>query len=238
MPNQSLVDLTERTATADTDLIHVNSGGTDYKQTKINFLRGDFFIVLSNSANITSSAESLEALGTYFGSISSYGHQSETGVPENTNFYFKIQRMGNANYISIELWNVNNVEGGHYIKSKVGGTWGDWVKVPSRSEITSLNNSLTNWNYYQVGSNSFGVLECRYNPSLKLCFMVWRGNSTAPGSTQYSFNLPSSPVLTPNDNAAVKLRNGDSMEVRTDNTVKVNLTGTSWSGGSLMYPTR
>ena len=150
MPNQSLVDLTERTATADTDLIHVNSGGTDYKQTKINFLRGDFFIVLSNSANITSSAESLEALGTYFGSISSYGHQSETGVPENTNFYFKIQRMGNANYISIELWNVNNVEGGHYIKSKVGGTWGDWVKVPSRSEITSLNNSLTK--YYDTGA--------------------------------------------------------------------------------------
>lgn len=38
MPNQSLVDLTERTATADTDLIHVNSGGTDYKETKANFL--------------------------------------------------------------------------------------------------------------------------------------------------------------------------------------------------------
>lgn len=38
MPNQSLVDLTERTATADTDLIHVNSGGTDYKETKGNFL--------------------------------------------------------------------------------------------------------------------------------------------------------------------------------------------------------
>ena len=140
---QNLPDIPERTATADTDLIHVNSGGSDYKQTKINFLRGDFFFVLSNSASITSSAESLKALGTYFGSISSYGHQSETGVPENTNFYFKIQRMGNANYISIELWNVNNVEGGHYIKSKVGGTWGDWVKVPSRSEITSLNNSLT-----------------------------------------------------------------------------------------------
>ena len=179
MPNQSLVDLTERTATADTDLIHVNSGGTDYKQTKINFLRGDFFIVLSNSANITSSAESLEALGTYFGSISSYGHQSETGVPENTNFYFKIQRMGNANYISIELWNVNNVEGGHYIKSKVGGTWGDWVKVPSRSEITSLNNSLAN--SLKLGDWTAN-LTLPYTPTSDGFISVWLNPSSASGA--------------------------------------------------------
>lgn len=148
MANTSLPALTERTATANSDLIHVNSGGTDYKETKANFLS-----------------------------------------------------------------DVN-------------------------SSISALNNSLANWNYYQVGSNSYGAVECRYNPSLKLCFMTWRGNRTAPGSTQYSFDLPSSPVLTPNDNAVVKLRNGDVMEVRTDNTVKVTLTGTSWSGGSLMYPTR
>lgn len=68
--------------------------------------------------------------------------------------------------------------------------------------------------------------------------MYWRGNSTVPGSAQYSFNLPSNPVLTPNDNVVTKLRNGDSMEIRTDNTVKVTLTGEYWSGGSLMYPTR
>lgn len=40
MANTSLPNLTERTATADTDLIHVNSGGTDYKETKANFLSG------------------------------------------------------------------------------------------------------------------------------------------------------------------------------------------------------
>lgn len=38
MANTSLPNLTERTATANTDLIHVNSGGTDYKETKGNFL--------------------------------------------------------------------------------------------------------------------------------------------------------------------------------------------------------
>lgn len=38
MANTSLPALTERTATANSDLIHVNSGGTDYKETKANFL--------------------------------------------------------------------------------------------------------------------------------------------------------------------------------------------------------
>lgn len=38
MANTSLPNLTERTATANSDLIHVNSGGTDYKETKGNFL--------------------------------------------------------------------------------------------------------------------------------------------------------------------------------------------------------
>lgn len=38
MANTSLPNLTERTATANSDLIHVNSGGTDYKETKANFL--------------------------------------------------------------------------------------------------------------------------------------------------------------------------------------------------------
>lgn len=39
MANRSLTDLSARTTTADTDLIHVNASGTDYKQTKANFLQ-------------------------------------------------------------------------------------------------------------------------------------------------------------------------------------------------------
>lgn len=238
MPNQSLTDLPERTSTSGSDRIHVNNAGTDYQQTKAKFLVGDLYSVYSNSVSITSTADSLPAPGTYFGYIASYGHQTTVDVPANNNFYVKITRMNNSDYSNIEIWSVNDAEGAHYIRNKVGGSWSNWVQIPHRSEITSLNNSLTNWNYYNVGSNSYGAVECRYNPSLKLCFITWRGNGTAPGSTQYSFNLPSSPVLTPNDNAVVKLRNGDVMEVRTDNTVKVTLTGISWSGGSLMYPTR
>lgn len=144
MPNQSLVDLTERTATADTDLVHVNSGGSDYKQTKANFLKGDLYTTLSNSINITTSAESLPAPGTYFGYISSYSHQSATGMPENANFYIKIERIASTGYITIEAWNIDGAENSHYIKTKRNGTWeSSWTRLPSRSEINSLNNSLT-----------------------------------------------------------------------------------------------
>lgn len=49
---KNLTQLTARTATADSDLIHVNSGGTDYKETKIDFLKNSF-IVKAYSANYT-----------------------------------------------------------------------------------------------------------------------------------------------------------------------------------------
>ena len=55
MPNQSLVDLTERTATADSDLIHVNSGGTDYKETKANFLSDVNSSITSLNNSLTNS---------------------------------------------------------------------------------------------------------------------------------------------------------------------------------------
>ena len=229
---QNLPDIPERTATADTDLVHVNSGGSDYKQTKANFT-SDLAkeISFSTSSTLTSQVDAL-SVGGYYGFIASYGHQSATGMPYDVNFFVTVQKYDSNNCTVHAIargtnprkWTINKAN-----------SWGSWIEDPSRDEISALNNSLTNWNYYQVGSNSYGVLECRYNPSLKLCFMVWRGNSTAPSSAQYSFTLPSSPVLTPNDNVVAKLRNGDSMEVRTDNTVKVNLTGTSWSTRSNSY---
>ena len=36
---KNVIQLTARTATADSDILHVNSGGTDYKQTKANFTK-------------------------------------------------------------------------------------------------------------------------------------------------------------------------------------------------------
>lgn len=61
MPNQSLTDLTERSATADTDLIHVNSGGTDYKETKANFLSN----ITSSISSINSSLSNKVTVATY-----------------------------------------------------------------------------------------------------------------------------------------------------------------------------
>jgi len=49
LPDKSLTDLSERTATANTDLLHVNSGGTDYKQTKANLLKSTTHIATAAS---------------------------------------------------------------------------------------------------------------------------------------------------------------------------------------------
>lgn len=55
MANTSLPNLTERTATASSDLIHVNSGGTDYKETKANFLSDVNSSITSLNSSLTNS---------------------------------------------------------------------------------------------------------------------------------------------------------------------------------------
>lgn len=140
MANKNLTDLTARTATADSDLIHVNSGGVDYKETKVNFLQGDFNHVFANNSLLTTQVNSLP-IGTYIGKIASYTHQSETGVPVNDNFYVYAHVYSSADaYVSIRRTYGDE----EYIAVKSGGTWGSWAKTPNRAEITSLNNSLAN----------------------------------------------------------------------------------------------
>lgn len=144
MPNQSLVDLTERTATADTDLVHVNSGGTDYKQTKANFLQGDLYHVFDNTSLLTTQIDALPNMGTFFGRISSYGAQAVTGVPVNSNGDVFVQKF-NGNYIVVDFRLIGNSDA-TYRKCKNGGTWeSSWTQLPSRSEITSLNNSVVKY---------------------------------------------------------------------------------------------
>lgn len=143
MANKSLTDLTARTATADSDLLHINSGGTDYKETKANFLKGDFLHSFNNTSTLTSQVDALST-GTYFGGISGYGKQTKTGLPVNANCYVKAQKYTSSTYSVIEIWSINNAQEQHWIIFKNNGTWGSWEHVPARSEITSLNNSLTN----------------------------------------------------------------------------------------------
>lgn len=135
MANKSLTDLVARTATALTDLLHINSGGTDYKQTKQDFLQGDFYYSFSNDTLITTQADNL-ATGRYFGTIASYGHQSETGVPVNSSFYVHLINYG-GNYKIIYL--TRQATGDVYFKVKVSGTWqNDWTQEPTRDEINLL----------------------------------------------------------------------------------------------------
>ena len=66
MANTSLPNLTERTATANSDLIHVNSGGTDYKETKGNFLsdvNSSISALNSSLANLTSTGDTYVGTG-------------------------------------------------------------------------------------------------------------------------------------------------------------------------------
>ena len=143
-PEQSILDLTARTATADSDLLHINSGGTDYKQAKLDFLLGNFQHNFGNTSLLTSQVQALPTLGTYFGTIGSYGKQTETGVPENASFYVKAQCIAN-NYKSLEIWKVDNSEASHYINTLANGNWSGYIRVPYRAEI---NNS-----YYRCIGN-------------------------------------------------------------------------------------
>lgn len=141
MANKSVVDLTARTATADSDLIHVNSGGTDYKETKANFLQGDFYHVFANDSTITSQVDALPTIGTWNGYINSYGAQSASGVPENSDYFVEVRKQS-ANNARITL--INKTTYVVYTKIK-NSTWASsWTKEPTRSEIDSLNSSLTN----------------------------------------------------------------------------------------------
>lgn len=140
MANKSLTDLVARTATALTDLLHINSGGTDYKQTKQDFLCGDFAYTFANDTAITTQADALGSIGQYTGKINSYGHQAATGMPRNNSFYVTIT-IYSSNYKMIEATDVDLRQ--TYVKYKINGTWdSDWRMNPTRSEVDALNNSF------------------------------------------------------------------------------------------------
>lgn len=139
-PDQSLLDLTARTATADSDLIHVNSGGTDYKETKQDFLQGDFNHTFATDTNLTAQADALP-VGSWFGSCSAYGHQSATGAPVNS-FGVIAVRKGSSTNCVLDYYVPSS--GDVYRKGRTANGWdANWTQQPTRSEINSLNNSLT-----------------------------------------------------------------------------------------------
>lgn len=147
---KNLSELPARTATADTDLIHVNTGGTnnDYKETKANFLadvRARYQNEFSASTLITTQADAL-GVGTHFGRISG-ATPAATGVPKSTNYYVDV-RVYNTNVAVIILQSVDMSE--RYYQRKAAGSWsGTWTQMPTGfvHTVHSQTNSLFSESY-------------------------------------------------------------------------------------------
>lgn len=172
---KNLTDLTARTATADSDLIHVNSGGTDYKETKSDFLKGDFAHQFSNTTLLTAQADTFPDGSTVMGKCYAYGHQTETGSPINAPLYITVKSYDN-NARMIEVVSVGDADNSSYRLYKYGGTWGTtWIQQPYRSELTTLSTNLANaklhyadhyFSNISVGSALYvdlGVIESVFN---------------------------------------------------------------------------
>lgn len=151
---KNLTELTARTATADTDLMHINSGGTDYKETKANFLKGDFWHVFANDTPLITQVDNLP-VGTWFGYILSSGHQTETGVPYNASFVVKAAKYSSSYaVVTIEGLSAspNNTS---YIIGKGSNGWGSWAKsTPTKTDITYTPNSditVNRFSAYRIG---------------------------------------------------------------------------------------
>lgn len=135
MANKSLTDLTARTATADSDLIHVNSGGTDYKETKANFL-----------SNITSSISSINSsLSNLFTTEKKASGTSHT-ISANSNGRIDIP-VSKSGYIAIGLAGFDVKNGGLSVINvdvSIGtSTVTIWVKNTTTSSITISDPTVT-----------------------------------------------------------------------------------------------
>ena len=133
---KSVIDLNERTSTASDDILHVNAAGTDYKQTKDNFLQGDFHWTFNNTSTLISQVDALPSRGCYIGRIASYNAQSVCDVPANANHQVIAQVFANA-YRSVRIIGIN--DGTEYIRVKNNGTWSDW-------ELVYTHNIPRQWN--------------------------------------------------------------------------------------------
>lgn len=125
---KNLIELDERTVTANTDFIHVNSGGVDkdFKQTKENFLQGELYHTFANDSLLTDQVDALPSMGTYIGRIASYGAQDATGAPINSHGYV-FAHCYTGNYKLIRFISIG--DGREYVKTKSNGTWSGWREI-------------------------------------------------------------------------------------------------------------
>lgn len=139
-------------------------GSTQTIQSAVNALNSRSAWVFNNTSTIIAQAESLPNSKTmYFGTVAGYGSQSTLDSPDNTNAYIEVYKY-NDNYITIRWFSVNDgLVDNVYTRTKNAGTWGVWVKQPSRAEVdtklgffastkiannTDLNTLTTPGSYY------------------------------------------------------------------------------------------
>lgn len=138
MPNQNLTDLTARTTTADTDLIHVNSGGTDYKETKANFLSDIKTTLTSVNNTVTSGtignqklADDITSLNS---SLSKFKSASKTGSTDSA---------GTLNLVNGKRLITSAIAEGYICIPFYYSNGNTYVKVLNTSMNPVVNTSVT-----------------------------------------------------------------------------------------------
>ena len=172
---KNLTDLTARTSTADTDLMHINSGGTDYKETKADFLKDvPQTITFGTSTTLFSQIDAITTYKKYFGTIASYGHQSETGVPINASFYVEAYAYGATTAFCIIT--VIGASGRSFWAAKGSGTWGNWQEVPTRSEMDTALSYVKRIGY--IDANSSFTMTIASNSRIAIYCIGFSANSS------------------------------------------------------------
>lgn len=162
---------------------------------------GAFEVSFSNTSSILTQAETImssQGTGTYFGWLSSYGHQDAVGTPENDNYYvtLNVWNSGNAKLI-LESTAHDKV----FFKARGGSAGWDanWTKRASRAEITTINGFFMN----AVTSSdkiTFTPLVGSVYANYGGCYYYKKGNQVhvhigmsglTANSQQDVFNLPS-----------------------------------------------
>lgn len=123
---KSVIDLNERTSTASDDILHVNAAGIDYKQTKDNFLQGNFNWIINNTDTLMDQVDALPARGCYIGRIASYGAQEATAAPINSHGYV-FAHCFTGHYKLIRFISIG--DGREWVKIKANGTWSGWREI-------------------------------------------------------------------------------------------------------------
>ena len=98
-----------------------------------------------------------------------------------------------------------------------------------------INIPKNGWTSYEtLHTETYGALYGCINPQIGIGYIAWAGNNNTSISGLLSIAVPNN--YKPINNFLVILRNGDNMEIRADGTVRLALTGQSWSGASAVYP--